>query len=643
MRFIRAVFYLGIICAILVAGLVIYYSNVINLQSYEFKKFAPDLTTQIYDRNNKLIANIFVQDRFYAKYEDFPPRLIEALVAIEDTSFFEHHGINIDAIFRAGIKVLRAGKAVEGASTLTQQLVKNTELSPKKTLKRKIKEALLSLKIETVLSKEEILERYLNYIFFGHGYYGVRTAALGYFHKDLKQLNLKEIAMLVGMPRAPSSYNPTKHLSLSLSRANQVIKRMYDLGWISKEEYQVSIKEVPKVYNDSLSQNKAPYVTQEVLKRLANIKDLRTGGYKIYTSIDLDVQEAARKALRYGYDKIILRDKKANLSQLNGAFVVLNHQSGDILALVGGIDYEQSKFNRATQSKRQLGSAFKPFVYQIAINMGLSPMSEVADISRVFISTDKEVKDWRPKNYANKFEGLITLKRALTRSRNLATINLALDLGPDILYQKIAAMGFKGVPKDLSVVLGSFGMSPLELAKFYTMFGNYGVIKKPILIKQIQDKQGKIIFASSQEERQVSRPCQAFLINDMLRSVVSNGTGRKARVKGIQIAGKTGTSNRDVDAWFAGITPEIEALIWYGNDDNTPMREGEGGGRTAAPAFADFMKNYLLLFPDTKRTFTIPPEVYKGIYKNKVEFYTPFSPFPKQGVKYLQNNELLIF
>ncbi|MFY4755921.1 penicillin-binding protein 1A [Campylobacter jejuni] len=614
-----------------------------DAEGYTFKEYKPPLTTQIYDRNGKLVANIFEQHRFYAPYEELPPRLIEALVAIEDTSFFEHNGVNIDAIFRAAVKIIKSGgKTMEGASTLTQQFIKNTELTPERTITRKIREALLAYKMETILTKEQILERYLNFIFFGHGYYGVKTAALGYFHKNLNELSLKEIAMLVGMPKAPSSYDPTKHLDLSISRANNVISRMYNLGWISKADYDTAIKEIPQVYDDTLTQNAAPYVVDEVIKQLSlNIKDLKTGGYKIILNIDLDVQNMAQNALKFGYDEIVKRDKDANLNTLNGAMVVVNHQSGDVLALVGGVDYEKSNYNRATQSMRQLGSSFKPFVYQVAINLGYSPMSEIADISRIFEGGAGNNEDWKPKNEGGKFLGLITLKEALTRSRNLATINLALDMGLDVLYSKLMEFGFKDIPPNLSIVLGSFGISPLEYSKFYTMFGNYGTIKDPQIIRQVQDKTGKTIMEFNSNERKVSDEAQSFLVLDMMRNVVEKGTGRNARVKDIEIAGKTGTTNKSVDAWFCGLTPEIEAIIWYGNDNNKPMRYTEGGARTAAPVFREFLTQYIEKFPDTTRKFSIPNGVYRGNYQGESAYYTTKSPLPKANMKF--NESEIIF
>ncbi|MCV3382114.1 PBP1A family penicillin-binding protein [Campylobacter sp. IFREMER_LSEM_CL2127] len=631
-----------VVCAVGVFIFIAYLFSDSDLNQYTFKDYKPPLTTQIFDKNGKLVANVFEQHRFYAPYEELPPRLIEALVAIEDTSFFEHGGVNIDAIFRAAIKIIRSGgKTMEGASTLTQQFIKNTELTPERTLSRKLKEALLAYKIESTLTKEQILERYLNFIFFGHGYYGVKTAALGYFRKNLDELSLKEIAILVGMPKAPSTYDPTRHLDLSLARANSVVQRMYNLGWISKEEYENALKEIPKVYDDTLTQNAAPYVTQEVLKQLSGIKDLKSGGYKIELAIDLDVQNIAREALKFGYDEIVKRDKDANLSTLNGAMIVANHQNGDILALVGGVNYTKSNFNRATQSLRQPGSSFKPFLYQIAIDMGYSPMSKVADISRIFESTKEDEKDWKPKNYGGKFLGLISLKEALTGSRNLATINLALALGLDVIHDKLQFMGFENIPVDLSIVLGSFGISIYDYAKLYTVFGNYGVQKDLILIKRVIDKNGKMVVEFNSGERKISKSEQAFLVNDMMQNVVKKGTGRNARVEGIEIAGKTGTSNKSIDAWFCGLTPEIEAIIWYGNDDNKPMKQIEGGARTAAPVFKEFLTKYLELYPDSARKFIIPKGVYQGIYEKQREYYTNTSPFPKNNPALSENNEII--
>ena len=634
MKYIITLFIVGLFAVF--ASLVYVYSTV-RFEAYKIIDYNPKLTTQIFDRNGQLVANLFKgENRLYVKYDDIPPKVVEALVAIEDTAFFEHRGINIEAIFRALIKDVKAMKLVEGASTITQQLIKNALLTRNKTLTRKLKEVVLAFKIESELSKEQILERYFNQVYFGHGYYGIKTAALGYFHKNLDALSSKEIAMLVGLPKAPSSYDPTRNMDLSLSRANRVLYRLFSLGWIDEKAYRSGIAEQPIVYDETLTKNRAPYVVDEVIKRASREYDnLKTGGYKIYLGIDLRLQRLARQSLRYGYDQILKRHSDSNTSILNGAIISIDSKSGDILAMVGGIDYKKSHFNRATQSKRQPGSSFKPFIYQKALDVGYSTMSEIPDISRVYKDTKKD-KDWKPRNYEENFEGLITLKNALVHSRNLATINLLNSLGMDSVYKELKKEGFKNIPYDLSLALGSFGISPLEFSGFYSVFPNYGLRIKPILIKKIVSKYGDETIYEN-EKRRITSPEQAFLMVDILKTVVQRGTGRKAQVKGIETAGKTGTTNKNVDAWFCGFTPEIEVLTWYGNDDNSPMKKYETGGRVAGPAFKYFVEGYLKLNPQTKRTFVPPKGVTMRVINGSKEYFTKTSPLPK--INKLQENE----
>jgi len=616
------------------------YSKDITFSTKKLVNYHPKLTTQIFDKNGNLIANIFDKNhRLYVPYSKIPPRLIEAVVAIEDTAFFEHNGVNLEAILRAALKAIKYKKIKEGASTLTQQLIKNTLLSPEKTLKRKINEALLAIKLETELTKEQILERYLNEIFYGHGYYGVRTAALGYFHKDLDELNLKEIAILAGLPKAPSTYDPTKHLSNCLSRANTVLLRMRNLGWITKKEYEKYIDFVPKIYNTKLSKNKYPYIVDEVLRELKKkFPDIRYGGYKIYTTFDPKLQELAKEALNFGYKGILARyltklkkrlipkSKMVDYTDLNGAMVVLENKSGNILALVGGIDYQKSKFNRAIQSKRQPGSSIKPFIYLTALNYGYSPQSKLVDMSRSFKYGNKV---WNPKNYEKNFEGLITLRDALVHSRNLATINLVRELGLKNVYNSLKNMGFKGIQENLSISLGTFGISPLEFAGKYTIFSNYGTMLKPKIVSKIEDKDGKIIFFDP-VKKEITPPKQAFLMTSIMEDVVKRGTAKKAKVDGIQTAGKTGTTNEYKDAWFCGYTPEITVITWFGKDNNKPMYK-ETGGKAAAPSFAYFVKGYLKLHPETKRVFKIPKDVRIVKINGKDEYFTDISQPPNSS------------
>ncbi|PUD89528.1 penicillin-binding protein 1A [Helicobacter pylori] len=613
----------------------------------KIKDYRPGVASQILDRKGRLIANIYDKEfRFYARFEEIPPRFIESLLAVEDTLFFEHGGINLDAIMRAMIKNAKSGRYTEGGSTLTQQLVKNMVLTREKTLTRKLKEAIISIRIEKVLSKEEILERYLNQTFFGHGYYGVKTASLGYFKKPLDKLTLKEITMLVALPRAPSFYDPTKNLEFSLSRANDILRRLYSLGWISSNELKSALNEVPIVYNQTSTQNIAPYVVDEVLKQLDQLDGLKTQGYTIKLTIDLDYQRLALESLRFGHQKIlekIAKEKpKTNASNedednLNASMIVTDTSTGKILALVGGIDYKKSAFNRATQAKRQFGSAIKPFVYQIAFDNGYSTTSKIPDTARNFENGNYSKNSaqnhaWHPSNYTRKFLGLVTLQEALSHSLNLATINLSDQLGFEKIYQSLSDMGFKNLPKDLSIMLGSFAISPIDAAEKYSLFSNYGTMLKPMLIESITDQQNDVKTFMSIETKKITSKEQAFLTLSVLMNAVENGTGRLARIKGLEIAGKTGTSNNNIDAWFIGFTPTLQSVIWFGRDDNTPIGKGATGGVVSAPVYSYFMRNILVIEPSLKRKFDVPKGLRKEIV-DKIPYYsTPNSitPTPKR-------------
>jgi penicillin-binding protein 1A len=633
-----------VIIAIFSSGL--YFLNKFGHETDKLINYKPKLTTRIYDRNGELIANIFKKEhRIYAPFEEIPPRLVEALLAIEDTTFFEHHGINVDAILRAIIKDIKARKLVEGASTITQQLVKNTLLTREKKISRKLKEVLFSLKIEFELTKEQILERYLNEVYLGHGYYGVKTAALGYFRKDLDQLSLKEMAILVGLPKAPSYYSPTKNYEMALGRANRVLFRMKTLGWIDEQMYEKSIQERPVVYDDTLTKNRAPYIVDAVIRDLdSKFEDLRSGGYEIETTIDLKLQYAAKDAIKYAHELAVKRAEGAedfNKTKLNGALVSLNPSNGDILALVGGVDYKQSSYNRATQGLRQPGSAFKPFLYQVALDLGYSGATELVDVARTYeYEKNGEVQKWQPKNYEKDYKGLMTLREALVHSRNLATINLVTDVGLRMMLSEMKRYGIKDLPPDLSISLGSISLSPLSLAKYYTSFANHGIQVEPKLVKSVSNSFGnKVEFES--KEKYITSPEQTYLMTSILRDVVLRGTGRRARVKGIEVAGKTGTTNKSVDAWFAGYSPSVETIVWFGNDDNTPMRKHETGGRVAGPAFRYYYERLLSLYPEVKRTFDKPEGVISVIINGQKEFFTETSKPPLNKMSDEQSGSLI--
>lgn len=602
--------------------------------------YAPKQSSQFFDKDGNLIANTFKEEnREYVKYDDIPARIIEGLVAIEDTQFFEHSGINPDAISRAIIKDIKAGAFVEGASTLTQQLIKMLILTREKKIIRKIKEALLAIRLETILTKEEILERYLNHVYFGHGYYGIKTAAKGYFNKDLYELSLKEMAILVGLPRAPSFYDPTKNLKISLARANQVITRLDTLGWINKDQYENSMKEIPVIFNQTLTKNKAPYAIDYAISQLiTDIPDIQYGGYKIYLTVDQDAQEIARESLKASYDEAIKRDlayrgsnskDDSYVKELNGAMITMESGTGRILAMIGGVDYNQSVFNRAFQSKRQAGSAIKPFLYQIALNEGYNPASQLFDISRTYNYTVGGVqKKWQPKNYGGKFEGIVSLRDSLTFSRNLSTLNLVTDVGVELTSQELKKYGFKDIVDNLSITLGSMSVNLIEFSEAYSVISNNGTQVKPYIIEQIVNRNGDVVTFEPQT-KEVNTPEQSYLMTSILSDVVKRGTGKSAQVAGIELAGKTGTTNNNVDAWFCGYSPSIQTIIWFGNDNNSPMRKTETGGKIAAPVFSSFFKKYLELHPEIPRSFTMPENVYTSNINGITEYFTDKSPLPE--------------
>jgi len=622
-----------IIFIIALLGAFIYAYNEIKIDMDKIVNYRPKISSVILDSRGNKIANIMKgEHRLYAKYGEIPGHLIEALIAIEDTRFFEHNGINPDAIIRAAIRNYRAGKKVEGGSTITQQLVKKILLSPKKSYTRKLKEAILAIKVENELTKEQILERYLNEISFGNGYFGVKTASKGYFHKDLSELTLKEMALLVGLPNAPSFYNPRRHLDRALNRANTILNRMRELGWIGSKDYNIAIKEIPKIYKGTLTQNIAPYITDEVVRRLKKeFPDIKTGGYTIYTTIDLKEQKIAKEALLYAYRRALRRYREnPKTSTLNGALLVVDNKTGDIKAMVGGVDYKKSAFNRVTMMERQPGSAFKPFLYQIALDLGYNPATELTDVARTFqyYRNGKRVI-WRPKNYESNFVGFITLREALVHSRNLATINLVSEIGVERILERLKPLKLKHVPHDMSISLGNLGISPVKMAEIYSVFANGGHLIEPRLISRVVSKDGTTIYeAKNQEIADFTRPEQAYLMTDILKDVIKRGTGRKAQVPNIEVAGKTGTTNRNVDAWFCGYSPAQEVIVWFGRDNNRPIGKGGTGGAISAPAFAYFFKKLYRLYPNLPREFEVPEGVYNMRDGVLTELYTDISPLP---------------
>ena len=611
---------------LIVAGYFMYLYNSITFIADKIIYYNPPQSARFFDSNGNLIGVRWKdENRFYVRYKDIPPTVIETLLATEDTLFFEHPGININAILRALIKDIKAGKKVEGASTITKQLVRNIYLNRKKTIQRKLKEIIISLKIEHFLTKEQILERYLNQIYFGRGYYGIKTAAYGYFRKNLKDLTLKEIAMLIALPKGPSLYDPTKRYNLNIKRANKILKRLYMLGWISKESFRNALLETPKVYK------KMPYLFPYAIDtaiREFDKKDIFTRGYDFHLTINSDYQKLAKDAMKWNYKRILNLKRDLNESTLNGAMITINQENGNILAILGGVDYEKSQFNRAIQSKRSIGSSIKPFIYQIALNAGYNPESLIPDISRTYKLENN--KYWKPQNYEKDTLGLITLRKALIHSRNLATINLVNSLGLNRVIKEMYNFGFENLPNNLSIALGSIGENLIKFSELYTIISNYGVKNKVHIIKNVYIPKDNINISFNYQPEYIEPPYQAYLMIDILKDVVKEGTGRKAQVKDIEIAGKTGTTNDFKDAWFCGFTPTTETIVWFGRDNQKSLGRSMTGGRVSAPLLKYFYENLLKIHPELVRKFHIPKGVHTFMYKGEKHLFTKISPPPTE-------------
>ena len=370
----------------------------------------------------------------------------------------------------------------------------------------------------------------------------------------------------------------------------------------------------------------------EVQRRFkGRLGDIRTGGYQIYTTVDMKQQKIAREALAFAYKKAMKRYKeKPATSTLNASLVSVESKTGDILTLVGGVDYKKSAFNRVTQIERQPGSAFKPFVYQTALDMGYNPATKLTDLARTFqyYKNGKRVI-WSPRNYEGDFKGFIRLREALVHSRNLATVNLVYDLGVSTIRKRLALLDVPHIPRDLSIALGNLGLSPLKMAQIYSVFANKGHMIEPRLVSKIISKEGAVIYETRPKEIvDFTRPEQAYLMTDMLKDVIRRGTGKNAKVEGIELAGKTGTTNDNVDAWFCGYSPSVETIVWFGRDNNRRIGRRATGGLIAAPAFAYYYRKLLELYPEMPRTFEKPPGVFEGLVDGKPELYTEISPLP---------------
>jgi penicillin-binding protein 1A len=674
--------------------------------------YQPPAVTRVLGRDGTLLAEFFAEKRYPVKIAEVPDRVRKAFLAAEDASFYSHHGIDPVSIMRAVYKNLQSGNAKQGASTITQQVVKNLLLTPEKSLVRKGKEAILSYRLERRFSKDEIFEIYLNQIFFGNGAYGIKAAARIYFHKELADLTVAEAAMLAGLPKAPSSYSPLRNFERGKQRQKQVLSQMVEAGFISQAERQAAEQEQLQIYQAS-QQNifASPYYVGEIRRVFAEKwKDLNidTDGLEIVTAVepraDLFAAQALRKGLRevdkrrgwrgpidritekdykarygageivpdspypayvkaltrntaqvvvgakeYQLDlqesgwakKLLLQDDSTRFGspadlvrvgdlievslrtppstskagsaqagespaglkpyldqtpQIEGSIVLIDPFSGEVRAMVGGYDYNQSQFNRATQSLRQPGSSFKPILYLAAVDkFKYTPSTIVQDVPRAFRVGDDV---WAPANFDEKFLGAITLRTALEKSRNLVSADIVSRIGVDAVIEYARLLGITSpLGRNLSLSLGSSEVTPLEITRAYGVFPGKGMLFNSVFVTKISDRFGKVIFDYEAEKPSSARRAipesSAFVLAHMMKGVVEHGTGYKVKELGRPAAGKTGTSNDQMDTWFIGYTPQWVCGVWVGFDQKKTIGPKETGGVVAAPIWLNFMRDFL--------------------------------------------------
>jgi len=681
------------------------YSN--DLPDYKFlKSYKPPVSSKVYSGNGDLVADFSQEKRVFVPFNSIPKNVINAFLSAEDKNFFKHPGVDAKGVIRAvinNISNILSSKRLEGASTITQQVAKNFLLTNEVSLNRKIKEAILAFRIERALSKERILELYLNQIYLGSGAYGVAAASLEYFDKSIKDLNYSEAALLAALPKAPSRYNPYRDPNIAKFRRNLVLKNLLDNNYLTSEWYEKLTKEeIILKKNKKIYLEDAQYFIEDVRKSVIetlSYDKVYKQGFNINTPIDLNLQTIATKSLRDGliaYDKrkgwrgpltnkiynsewkkdlekyklensinwklaivkkinkfsaeietedniegvieyqsiswtkkefnkllkpgdiIYVKNLKENifnlqqLPKVNGGIVVMDPFTGRVLALSGGFSFKQSEFNRATQAKRQPGSAFKPFVYALALENNFTPTSLVLDAPLVLDQGD-DLKMWKPENYGKKFYGPSTLRVGLEKSRNLMTVRIAQNLGVEKIVDFSKALKIYDNPEELlSISLGSAETTLLKLTSAYSVFVNGGKLVEPILIDRIQDSEGNTIFNNDKRKcincdqisyltndypeiknnyTQIFSPETAFQMTSILEGVVQRGTAKKLKDLNLNIAGKTGTTNKNTDTWFIGFTSNVLVGVYVGSDNPTPLGKYETGSKTALPIFKSFISD----------------------------------------------------
>ncbi len=599
----------------------------------ELENIDPALVTRVYSEDGELIHELYKFNRVYIPNEKIPDHTIQALLSTEDRRFYSHWGIDAKRIPKVIFIDLTTLSFRQGFSTITMQLARNLYFGFHKTMSRKLREIITAIQIERTYSKPEILEMYLNQAYFGHGVYGIQAAAKKYFDKDVADLTIEESATLIPLLNLPAYYSPINHPDRSLSRRNFVLRNMVVTGALTESQYD-SLSQLPlQIKEFQLESKIAPYFTEYVRQQLQVIGDslgvnIFEDGLNVYTTLNTRVQTAVDSAvylhlpeLQARAEKKLLPLKKkldlpdsvfAEKSKVQIAFVVINHQNGHIMAMVGGRDFTESKFNRAVQAKRQPGSAFKPFLYTAAIDNGYTTVDKFLNQPVVVINPDGS--RWDPENYSKTFGGLTTVREALANSINLVAVRLIQEITPATVVDYAHKMGISTPLRPFpTLALGSSEVIPIELVSAFGIFANQGVRVEPISISSIEDRYGNVIYKTSTHRNEVLSKATAFIMTSMLESVVNAGTGGSLRWKygfNKPAAGKTGTTNDFTDAWFVGFTPALTAGVWVGFDDpQLSLGRGESGAVAALPIWAEFINRVYKSIKIPDETFQQPTDV----------------------------------
>lgn len=655
---------------------------------YEMEEYTPSLTTKVFDRNNKLIHEFSIEKRSMVPLEDIPVDLQNAVVAMEDRDFFSHPGFSIRGIVRAGLYDLLTGRAKQGASTLTQQLSRGVFLTQEKKLIRKIREIILAIQIEHQFSKREILQLYLNEIYLGSGAYGVKAAAKKYFNKELSELTTGEAALLVGLIPAPGRYNPFANPTLAKQRRDLVLEVMHQQNYISQEELdkakQEPLPEKPPVAETAPGQYFIEHI-RRILEPKYGMDVLWKAGLNIYTTVDIDQQAAAEKIMNEAlqrYDEQVAKglgieidphdteaeatdeeeeaepkDPQAEYPRLQGAFMVRDVKSGAVRVLVGGRGFDESKFNRATQAKRQPGSSFKPYVWMAALEKGYTPATLVKDLPTMFyfdgrnwhtfdenadlysldlakesFIASKNFNVWVPQNYGGRNEGWITLRKALEKSKNLVAVNLIDAVGVPAVVRVARRAGITAaLPRVPALALGVSVVAMDEHLAALTTFANGGIHTDNYYIERVEDANGRILEQHVPVEEAAFSPQNSYLLINMMKGVVQRGSGAYVSRLGRNIAGKTGTTQSHRDMWFVGMTPHTAAAAWMGYDDDTSHEKGARfTGSTTARWWTSIMEQVLKDEPNDD--FAVP----EGISFAYVNPLTGKLAMPTERNKFLE-------